>query len=47
VLAYFPEGIDLVLDGGATPGGEPSTVLDLTTDAPRILRQGAVSVRDP
>jgi L-threonylcarbamoyladenylate synthase len=47
VLAYFPEGIDLVLDGGATPGGEPSTVLDLTTEPPRVLRQGALRVRDP
>lgn len=46
VLAYFPDGIDLVLDGGATPGGEPSTVLDLTVDPPRVLRQGAVVVRD-
>jgi len=31
-----------VLDGGATPGGEPSTVLDLTVTPPRLLRQGAV-----
>jgi L-threonylcarbamoyladenylate synthase len=31
---------------GATPGGQPSTVLDLTVDPPRILRQGAVLVRD-
>jgi L-threonylcarbamoyladenylate synthase len=46
VLAHFPEGIDLVLDGGATPGGEPSTVLDLTVEPPRVLRQGAVLVRD-
>jgi len=46
VLVYFPEGIDLVLDGGATPGGEPSTVLDLTTEPARILRRGAVIVRD-
>jgi len=46
VLAYFPDGVDLVLDGGATPGGEPSTVLDLTVDPPRVLRQGAVAVRD-
>ena len=46
VLAHFPDGIDLVLDGGATPGGEPSTVLDLTVDPPRILRQGVVIVRD-
>jgi L-threonylcarbamoyladenylate synthase len=46
VLAYFPEGLDLVLDGGTTPGGEPSTVLDLTTEPARVLRQGAVIVRD-
>ena len=44
VLDYFQEGIDLVLDGGATAGGEPSTVLDLTVDPPRVLRQGAVAV---
>ena len=46
VLAYFSEGLDLVLDGGTTPGGEPSTVLDLTAEPARILRQGAVVVRD-
>ena len=45
VLAYFPDGIDLVLDGGPTPGGEPSTVLDMTVEPPQILRQGAVVVR--
>jgi L-threonylcarbamoyladenylate synthase len=44
VLDYFHERIDLVLDGGATGGGEPSTVLDLTVDPPRVLRQGAVAV---
>jgi tRNA threonylcarbamoyl adenosine modification protein (Sua5/YciO/YrdC/YwlC family) len=31
--------IDLVLDGGAT-GVEPTTVLDLTDDAPVLLRRG-------
>ena len=46
VLAYFPEGVDLILDGGPTPGGEPSTVLDLTAAPPRIVRQGAVIVRE-
>ena len=46
VLAYFPEGLDLVLDGGTTPGGEPSTVLDLTAEPARVLRQGALIVRD-
>jgi len=33
-----------VLDGGATPGGEPSTVLDVTVDPPRVIRAGAVKV---
>src|SRR5439155_24668746 len=45
VLRYFPDAIDLVLDGGATAGGPPSTVLDTTVDPPRVLRQGAVKVR--
>lgn len=34
--------IGLVLDGGATSGGHASTVLDLTTDPPRVVRSGAV-----
>ena len=42
VLSVFDGAIDLVLDGGATPGGPPSTVVDVTTDPPRVLRQGAV-----
>jgi L-threonylcarbamoyladenylate synthase len=32
---------DLVLDGGVTGGGEPSTIVDLTGDEPRCLREGA------
>jgi L-threonylcarbamoyladenylate synthase len=42
VLDYFRDRIELVLDGGATAGGEPSTVLDVTLDPPRVLRAGAV-----
>jgi L-threonylcarbamoyladenylate synthase len=42
VAEAFPEGIELLLDGGATPGGGPSTLLDLTTARPRILRRGRV-----
>ena len=33
-----------ILDAGTTPGGEPSTLLDLTTDEPLVRRAGAVSV---
>jgi L-threonylcarbamoyladenylate synthase len=35
--------IDLIIDGGATPGGLPSTIVDLTVSPPRIVRQGAIS----
>ncbi len=34
--------IDLILDGGQTPGGQPSTVLQVEPEF-RILRQGAIS----
>lgn len=36
--------IPLILDGGQTPGGRPSTVVDCTTNKPQILRQGPVSI---
>ena len=42
VVDVFAGAIDLVLDGGATAGGPPSTVVDVTSGAPRVLRQGAV-----
>jgi L-threonylcarbamoyladenylate synthase len=44
VLAGLGGAIDLVLDAGPTPGGAPSTVLDVTVEPPRVIRQGAVLV---
>src|SRR2546425_8060630 len=41
VLVYFRDAIDLVVDGGATAGGEPSTVLDTTVGPPPVLPPGA------
>jgi len=38
--------IDLVIDGGRCYGGTASTVIDLTTEPPVILRQGVVSRED-
>jgi len=35
--------VDLIVDGGRCPGGSESTVIDLTEDPPRMLRQGAIS----
>jgi len=42
VLADLGGLIDLIVDGGETPIGIESTVLDLTTDPPTILRPGAI-----
>lgn len=36
-------GIDLVLDGGPSPGGAPSTIVDVTGDRPRLVRAGAIA----
>jgi L-threonylcarbamoyladenylate synthase len=36
-----PGEIDVLVDGGKTPGGRPSTLLDATVDPPRVLREGA------
>ena len=45
VLAQLGEEVDLILDGGRTPGSRPSTVVDMTTDPPEILRAGAIDGR--
>ena len=42
VKNYFPNGIDLIVDGGAALITEPSTVVDLTGRQPRMIREGAV-----
>lgn len=46
VREEFGDEVDLVIDGGETPGSIASTVLDLTGRRPRVLRQGAVSRDD-
>ena len=38
--------IDLLLDGGATRGGPPSTIVDVTEAPPRLVRAGAISWDD-
>jgi L-threonylcarbamoyladenylate synthase len=38
--------IDAVLDGGRTPGGKPSTLVDLTVWPPVCLREGAVPFQE-
>ena len=38
--------LDLIIDGGPTPGGKVSTVLDTTTNPPTLIREGALSRSD-
>jgi L-threonylcarbamoyladenylate synthase len=40
------ESVEVVLDGGTSPKGEASTILDVRASQPRLLRLGAVSVAD-
>ena len=42
VEGYFPNGIDLIIDGGAARITEPSTVVDVSRERPRMIREGAV-----
>ncbi len=38
--------VDLILDGGRTAGGRPSTVVDVSTSQPFVLREGVFSLKD-
>ena len=42
VMHNFGEELDLILDGGARESGIPSTVLDVSEDSPRLIREGAI-----
>jgi L-threonylcarbamoyladenylate synthase len=46
VLAQLNGRIDVLLDGGPVPGGIPSTVVDCSGEAPRILREGPITLAD-
>ncbi|MEJ2597854.1 MAG: L-threonylcarbamoyladenylate synthase [Anaerolineales bacterium] len=46
VYAQLGGRIELILDGGRTPGGFPSTVVDCTAAEPAILRQGPITAAD-
>ncbi len=42
VKRYFAEKIDLIVDAGILSGGKSSTLLDITSDVPVLLREGQV-----
>src|SRR4030042_3927492 len=42
VIRYFGDKIDLIIDGGTTSGSLPSTIVDVTGDKIKILREGVI-----
>jgi len=40
VAEVLGHGLAVLLDGGTTPGGAPSTLVDLISSPPRVLRKG-------
>lgn len=47
VTEYFNSinnSIDLLIDGGKSPGGRPSTIVDVTGSQARVLRAGALKL---
>jgi L-threonylcarbamoyladenylate synthase len=42
VTRYFPNGIDLIVDGGEVRTTEPSTVIDLSGTNPVVIREGGI-----
>jgi L-threonylcarbamoyladenylate synthase len=46
VQAQLPTGYAVLIDAGPSPGGHDSTVLDLASSPPRVLRAGAIATAD-
>jgi L-threonylcarbamoyladenylate synthase len=46
VESYFPVGIDLIIDGEDVTATQPSTVLDLSGEQPRLIREGGITMTE-
>jgi L-threonylcarbamoyladenylate synthase len=40
------DGVDVVISGGELKGRQPSTIVDLTVNPPRLIREGAIPWRE-
>lgn len=45
-LAAFPSGLDLIVDAGETEAEKPSTVVDISGGAARLIREGVLAWRE-
>ncbi|MCX8159376.1 MAG: L-threonylcarbamoyladenylate synthase [Candidatus Saccharicenans sp.] len=46
VLKIFQGRVDILIDGGRTPGEKPSTIIDLTGAEPTCLREGKIPAEE-
>jgi L-threonylcarbamoyladenylate synthase len=46
VRTQIGDQVDMIIDGGRCPGGTESTIVDLSGEEPRILRQGPISFEE-
>jgi len=46
VFSQLGGRIDMIIDGGKTPGGVPSTLIDCTVQDFKILREGPISLEE-
>ena len=46
VIHLFGDRLDAIIDGGPTPGGIGSTILDITVHPPLVLRAGVFSLTE-
>ncbi|MDO8281546.1 MAG: L-threonylcarbamoyladenylate synthase [Thermodesulfovibrionia bacterium] len=44
VIKYFGHSIELMIDAGETPGGKPSTIVNVTVEPYKLLREGRVAL---
>lgn len=46
VSRYFDDKIDIIVDGGLTHGGLPSTIVEVKNNSISIIRHGVVDIRE-
>jgi L-threonylcarbamoyladenylate synthase len=46
VRTQIGDRVDMIIDGGRCPGGIESTIVDLSGEEPRIIRQGPISFEE-
>ena len=44
LVRWLGDRVAVIVDGGATAGAVPSTIVDVTGDRPRLLRLGMITV---